>query len=136
MTTALASDAKPDSPIFELEPPQIIMLGDSPRARKSDPVTSHIAADASAVHLHETKQRVLQIVDTHGSLVGSEINEQYQLMAARMNWRRVAWDTPRKRAGELAEDGFLDGSETRTAEGNNLPESLYRLTDTGREALR
>lgn len=135
MTTALASDAKPDSPIFELEPPQIIMLGDSPRARKSDPVTSHIAADASAVHLHETKQRVLQIVDTHGALVGSEINEQYQLMAARMNWRRVAWDTPRKRAGELAEDGFLDGSKTRPAKGNNLPESLYRLTEMGREAL-
>lgn len=133
MTTALASEA--DTAIFELEPPQIIMVGDSPRVRRSNPVTSHIAADASAVHLHETKRRVLQIVNTHGSLVGSEINEQYQLMAARMNWRRVAWDTPRKRAGELAEDGFLDGSETRTAEGNNLPESLYRLTEMGREAL-
>lgn len=120
---------------FELEPPQIITEGDSPRVRTSDPLTSHFAADVSSRHLHETKLRVLQLIDMHESLVGSEVNEQYRLMAARMNWRRVAWDTPRKRAGELAEDGFLDGSETRTAQGNNLPEALYCLTDKGREAI-
>lgn len=120
------------TPMFDVEE---LLAGSGPRARRSDRVTSHIAADASQVHLHETKQRVLELLNTHGSLVGSEINEQYQLTAARLNWRRVAWDTPRKRAGELATDGFLDDSETRIAEGNNLPEAVYRLTDKGREAL-
>lgn len=122
-------------PIFELEPPQIVMVGDSARTRKSDPVTSHRAADVSSTHLHETKLRVLELLSIHGALVGSEINEQYVLMAARKNWRRVAWDTPRKRAHELLDDGFLEVESVRTAEGNNLPERSMRLTDLGREAL-
>lgn len=121
--------------MFELEPPQIIMLGDSTRARKSDPVTSHIAADVSSKHLHETKRRVLQIIDTHGSLVGSEVNDLYAITAARLNWRRVAFDTPRKRSQELLADGFLEVTSVRTAEGNNLPERAMGLTDAGREAL-
>ena len=121
--------------IFELDPPQIVMAGDSARTRKSDPLTSHIAGDVSSRHMHETKQRVLQIINTHGALVGSEVNEQYVLMAARLNWRRVAWDTPRKRAHELLEDGFLEVESVRTAEGNNLPERAMQLTDAGREAI-
>lgn len=120
---------------FELQPPQIITEGDSPRVRRTDPLTSHFAADVSGRHLHETKMRVLQLVAMHGSLVGSEVNEQYRLMASRMNWRRVAWDTPRKRSHELLDEGFLEVSEIRTAEGNNLPERSMRLTDKGREAI-
>ena len=120
---------------FELEPPEIIAIGDSPRVRRTDPLTSHFAADVSSVHLHETKHRVLQLINMHGALVGSEVNEQYRLMAARMNWRRVAWDTPRKRSHELLDEGFLEVAEVRTAEGNNLPERSMRLTDKGREAI-
>lgn len=122
-------------PRFELEPPQIITEGDSPRVRSTDPLTSHFAADASASHLHETKHRVLQLINMHGSLVGAEVNEQYNIMASRMNWRRVAWDTPRKRAHELLDEGFLEVAAVRTAQGNNSPERAMRLTDKGRQAL-
>ena len=115
--------------------PPIIINGDTARTRKSDPNTSHIAADVSAVHLHETKRRVLELIAIHGSLVGSEVNDHYRLMASRMNWRRVAWDTPRKRSHELLEDGFLEVAEVRTAVGNNLPERSMRLTEKGKEVL-
>ncbi|GAA3730525.1 hypothetical protein GCM10022239_03870 [Leifsonia bigeumensis] len=120
------------TPMFDLEES---VAGSGPRARKTDKVTSHIAADASQVHMKETKRNVLRIVSEHGSLVGSEINEQYLAYAMRKGWRRPAYDTPRKRAGELALDGFLDDSETRIAEGNNLPESVYRLTAKGEAAV-
>ena len=119
-------------PMFDVEE---LLAGSGPRARATDKLTSHIAADASQPHMKETKRNILRILDDYGSLVGSEINEQYSLYAARLNWRRPAWDTPRKRAGELAIDGFLDDSETRIAEGNNLPESVYRLTEQGRAAV-
>lgn len=111
--------------------PQIVMNGDSPRARRSDKATSHIAADASASTMKDTKRHVLELINMYGPMVGSEINRRYAGAAPTLGWRRVAWDTPRKRAGELADDGFLDGSETRPADGNNLPESVYRLTERG-----
>lgn len=120
------------TPMFDVEE---LLAGSGPRARKTDKITSHIAADASQEHMKETKRNILRILKDHGSLVGTEINEQYQLYAARLGWRRPAWDTPRKRSGELALDGFLDDSETRIAEGNNLPESVYRLTAKGMEAV-
>ena len=119
-------------PMFDLED---LLTGSGPRARATDKVTSHIAADASQLHLHESKHRILELVAVHQPIVGTELNELYRLAAARMNWRRLAFDSPRKRAGELAIDGFLDDSETRIADGNYLPESVYRITDKGREAL-
>ena len=109
--------------------------GPGPRARRTDPDTSHVAADATQAHLHEAKQRVLRVVAVHGPLVGSEINDQYRVMASHHNWRRLAYDSPRKRAGELVADGFLRISGTRIAEGNSLPESIYAITDLGREAI-
>lgn len=115
--------------------PQIVMNGDTARTRKSDPLTSHVAADVSSKHLHETKQRVLELIATHGPMVGSEVNDLYRLTAARLNWRRVAFDTPRKRSQELLADGYLEVTSVRTAEGNNLPERCMGLTDAGLAAL-
>ncbi len=120
------------TPMFEVEE---LLAGSGPRARATDKVTSHIAADASQVHLQEAKRRILELVAVHQPIVGTELNELYRLASARMNWRRLAFDSPRKRAGELAADGFLDDSETRIADGNYLPESVYRITEKGREAL-
>jgi hypothetical protein len=108
---------------------------DSPRVRKSDPVTSHIAGDASKASMHETKLRVLHLIADLGPLVGSEVNDHYRDRAWRRGWeRRAAYDTPRKRAGELASDGYLEVTDTRTG-GNGLPESIYGLTDKGRRVV-
>lgn len=109
--------------------------GDAPRARRTDRVTSHIAADATQATIKVTKRRVLQIVLQEGPILGSELNDLYELRAARNDWHPIHRDSPRKRAGELAEDGFLDASETHQSAGNHLPEAEYRVTDKGRAAL-
>lgn len=111
--------------------PAILPDGDRARTRKSDPSTSHLAADVSQRHLHETKLHVLKVVSAHGPLVGSEINDLYVFMASRLGWRRVAWDSPRKRAGELAADGYLVVAGTRPVEGTSLEESIYELSPKG-----
>jgi hypothetical protein len=105
--------------------------GDTARTRKSHPATSHAAADVSQATIHQTKVRVLIVVKENGPLVGSEINDLYQFRGARSGWDRVAWDTPRKRAGELAADGYLDIIGTRPAVGNHLDESIYQLSEKG-----
>lgn len=117
------------SPLFDLA------VGiDSPRARKTDPVQSHMAADRSQHTLHATKRAVLLLVVQEGELAGSEINDLYRARRDRNGWGPVAYDTPRKRAGELADDGFLS-ARYQTSEGNHLPEAVYSITDKGRKAL-
>ena len=122
-------------PLWESDLPQIVMLGDTARTRKSDPLTSHLAGDVSAHGLHDAKRRVLELVKLHAPVTGSEVNDLYRLTADRLGWHRLAWDSPRKRASELARDGFLEVVGTQTAAGNNLPESAYGITDKGRTAI-
>lgn len=110
--------------------------GDTPRARRTDRVTSHIAADATQATIKVTKLRVLLIVLQEGPILGSELNDLYELRGIRNDWHPIHRDSPRKRAGELADDGFLDASETQQSAGNHLPEAEYRITDQGRAALR
>ena len=122
-------------PLWESDVPQIVMLGDTARTRKTDPHTSHLAGDVSAHGLRYAKTRVLELVSVHAPVTGSELNDLYRLTADRVGWRRLAWDSPRKRASELARDGFLEVVGVQTAAGNNLPESAYGITDKGRTAL-
>lgn len=119
-------------PMFDL--PQIVTEGDTARARRSDPITSHIAADVSKRSMRQTKVAVLEIVLQEGEIVGSELNELYRLRSSRHGWGRIAFDTPRKRAGELADDGYLEVVRYELG-GNNLPESVYSITDKGRAHL-
>jgi hypothetical protein len=116
-------------------PPPLFVDDDIPRARRSDPVTSHIAADATQAGLKEAKLRVLTLVAQHQPVAGSHLNDLYRLHGSRMNWKRLAFDSPRKRAGELAADGYLEVAEYAVADGNNLPEAIYRISDKGRTAI-
>ena len=86
---------------------EIVMAPDTARARRSDPLPSHVAADVSASTKQLVSERVFAIVATHGPLNGNEINDLYMLTASRNDWDNVHFDTPRKRAGDLAADGFL-----------------------------
>lgn len=116
--------------------PQIAMTGDHPRARRGDKLTSHAAADASSRHIHETKLRVLHLVNAHVSLTGSQINDLYHANVTKFGWKPLHFDTPRKRAGELAElDFLLNAEEQQKAVGNHLPETIYRLTEAGRQVI-
>ena len=83
--------------------------GDNPRARKSDPLTSHMAGDRSSVNVKAVKKELLVIIGRRGSLTGSEANTLYREAALRSEGGLpvVAWDSPRKRLGELAADKLL-----------------------------
>lgn len=81
---------------------------DAPRTRRSDPLTSHSAADKSQAAMKPTKVAVLQLIRQEGALTGEEINDLYSLRWERSGWPMAKHDTPRKRAGELFEDGFLE----------------------------
>lgn len=113
--------------------PQIVTEGDAPRARKSDRRTSHQAADTSQGTLQETKVRVLKVL-LEGPATGTELNQRYRLKGGKSKWAKVAPDTPRKRAGELAADGYLEITEERRG-ANHQPEAVYALSEKGRKVV-
>lgn len=115
--------------------PPLVLLEDTPRTRRTDPKTSHRAADVSQASLPETKVRVMDLLHVHRRLSSSELNDQYQFAAARMpGWKRVAYDSPRKRAGELVEAGYVEVVDERPGL-YGVPESVYALTEKGRRAI-
>jgi hypothetical protein len=81
--------------------------GDEPRTRRTDPATSHMAGDKSQATIHESRAAVLALVRQEGMLTGSEANELYRLRWERNGWPQIAWDSPRKRMGDLHRDGLL-----------------------------
>lgn len=115
----------------------IVTAGDTARARRTDPETSHAAADKSAKGLSRLRVAVLRLIGGfEDGLTGSAINGIYQA-------RNTVWgdvypkchpDSPRKRAGELAEDGFLDVVEHRAGMFGSQ-ESVYKVSPDGRRFL-
>jgi hypothetical protein len=103
---------------------------DSPRARRTDPTTSHAAADQSQRLMHDTKLHVMQVLHVNPNTVGSELNDLYRFMGSRKDWNKVAFDSPRKRASELVADGYVDVVGTRTA-SNGTEQSVYALSEKG-----
>ena len=118
-------------PMFDV---QELLAGDGPRARLSDPVQSHMAADRSQATVKPTKRAVLILLLQEGEATGAELNDLYRLRAARNDWGSVAYDTPRKRAEELYKDGYL-AARHQTSDGNHLPEAVYTLTVKGLEVV-
>lgn len=108
---------------------QIVMAGDTARARLGDPLSSHVAADRSQRTVAEVKAAVIALIRQEGELSGAELNDLYSLRAARNGWNECAWDSPRKRAGELAKDGALAVTNPDDPRGTphiyTLPEEIY-----------
>lgn len=120
-----------DLPLFD---PVELLAGDGPRARRTDRVQSHMAADRSQATVKPTKRAVLLLVLQEGELTSNEINDLYRARRDRNGWGVIAYETPRKRAEELEKDGFLEARH-QTAESNHLPEAVYSITDKGRQAV-
>lgn len=123
-----------DVPLFEgLDVPQILP-DDSARAGRNDPIQSHMAADRSAKALSIVRQRVLRLVAYHGPRVsGNTLNELYAQKTQSTGWDVVHFDSPRKRAGDLARIGLLKAE--RTIDGRAISEAVYTITDKGLEAI-
>ena len=81
---------------------------DSPRARRNDALSSHVGGDRSAVQKQHVADAVYLLIAQEGALDGAEINRLYQLRKRRNKWPlNIHFDSPRKRAGELAADGLV-----------------------------
>lgn len=118
-----------------LQPP-MIYGNDKPRVRFKDKRSSHAAADRSQKTIEDTRTRVLLLIEKYGALTGKGLNRIYTAEGRRHRWVEIDWDSPRKRAGELADDRLLKVTEGDPA-GNGHPVSVYRLTRKGlREVLR
>ena len=111
----------------------IHLAGDTPRARRSDPEASHVAADRSSRSRERVRDAVLEILREDGPMTGGEMNEAY------MTWRvsnprtfpRCHFDTPRKRLGEAADEALVDVIDHR----HRTVEAVYRLSPEGRAWL-
>lgn len=80
--------------------PSIILSDDSPRVRKSDPLTSHVAADSS--NRADSKKAVLTALRIHKHLAA------YELEAILPDWSPSRIRTA---LTELAEDGLVVRSD-------------------------
>jgi hypothetical protein len=80
---------------------------DRPRVHKSDPVTSHMAADKSQKTVKSVRARVLDILNECGSLAAFEVCEVYARRAQVGGWPHVTHEAPRKRMSDLKKDGLL-----------------------------
>jgi len=78
-----------------------------PRARLTDPISSHVAADESGKTRQAVADAVVHMLLQRGPLTGRELNEGYTIAHLIYGWPTVAFDSPRKRAGELAREGFI-----------------------------
>lgn len=107
---------------------------DVPRTRRSDPLTSHLAGDKSQPTIAGTKLAVLFLVSQEGSLVGTEINDLFRANYKKRGWKRVSYDSPRKRAGEMVEDGLLTVFATHIGL-NGSPEREFAVSLTGLHML-
>lgn len=106
---------------------------DSPRAQLSDPIQSHMAADRSQRTVKGASRGVLQLVYLDGEVTGSRINETYGIDYTAMGWPRVAADTPRKRASDLCNNGFLEATGTQKA--IRLQERIFTITEQGKREI-
>ena len=86
---------------------------DEPRTRRTDPTQSHTAADDSQASIHALRNNLLTLVHENPDIIGVELNEMYRDTYKRRGWKRVAFDSPRKRAGEMAADDLLIAGDLR-----------------------
>lgn len=85
----------------------MIFPDDTARARRNDPLSSSVAADLSAKTRGRVHAAVLWMLDRYGPLTGNELNDHYRWRQRGMGWPVVAYDSPRKRAGELVGRGVV-----------------------------
>jgi DNA-binding HxlR family transcriptional regulator len=110
----------------------MVTAPDSPRTRCTDPAASHLAGDRSQRGLSDLRVAILWMLSDVGPVTGVRANEVYG------EWLRetdglpgCAFDSPRKRLGELADDGFVDV----VAHNHGTLEAVYALSPEGRRYL-
>lgn len=75
--------------------------GSGPGARRADPIASHVAADKAEASAGAVKAIILTLIFEAGSMTGQELNDLYRERWEKEGWPQVAYDSPRKRAGDM-----------------------------------
>lgn len=88
---------------------------DDPRARTTDPDTSHLAADSTQANLSELQAIVLAILHDvpDFGLTDSELDRYYADNSGHRGWPSIRFETPRKRRSDLSKMGKLEDSGIR-----------------------
>lgn len=118
--------------LFETDA-DLIYPFDTARTRLTDPLQSHLAGDRSQRNRSATALGVLTLVWEHPRC-GSELNELFRAAVTERGWVKVAWDSPRKRAGELCEDGYFDVVDEDLA--HPATERVFQITAAGVDLMR
>lgn len=113
--------------------PQIVMNGDGARARLTDPLASHLAADKSAKKLSSMQRIVLVIFGRIGGdgygVTDSELCNYYSEHKDAEGWPDARDDTPRKRRSDLSalRVGLLRESDDTRENEYGSPETVWEL---------
>lgn len=87
--------------------PPRILPDDTARTRRTDPLSSHKAGDRSQTSRSRVRAAVLTLIGSYGPQTGNDLNDLYRQYRPHHGWPTVSYDSPRKRAGELARDREL-----------------------------
>jgi hypothetical protein len=98
--------------------PQIVTAGDTARARKSDPLESHLAADSN-INREAVEEHVLHLFKRFGPMTDHALTVRY---FADTTSPESDIDSPRKRRSDLAKRGAV------------IPTLLHGVGRTGRKA--
>jgi hypothetical protein len=103
--------------------PQILMTGDSPRARLTDPVTSHQAADSN--NIAESTLVVLAILKGHREgLADWEVEHDHRLAGGDYTGQRL-----RTARSELVDAGAVVNTGHMKRNFNNRRTTVWCLTE-------
>ena len=95
--------------------------------RRTDPITSHMAADKTAATLTQVQAVVLAIFKARGNLTDSELNTHYELSWMSQGWPEQHPDSPRRRRSQLTARGLIVDSGEKRRNLYNSPEIVWVL---------
>ena len=110
--------------------PTLFDTFDIPRARQSDPLPSHEAADRTAT----TKTAVTEAVRSllwdagYSGLTDDELNAKYAEQRAFWGWPVVDVETPRRRRSDLTVEGVVSASGVRRPNRHGKQVTVWVLT--------
>lgn len=106
----------------------IIFPNDTARARRTDPETSHAAADRTSGTLPYMQSLVLGIFKILGNATDEELGTYYAMRWSHEGWPQAHPDSPRKRRSELTARGLLTDSGERRANSFGSMETVWVVT--------
>lgn len=108
-----------DTPMFSMDVP-MIFPDDTARTRRSDPITSHEAADSNDVH--GSKAYVLALLRHYGPQADFEIEEAHRHELGQFDVPLYSPSRLRTARSALVNEGLVEFT------------GMYHLTDSGRRA--